>query len=182
MEQLENELNPNMSPSELLATASEMLSQFTQMTCLITTPRKNQVNLRQLEFLRLDEHRILVILVLDDREVQNRVIHVEEPFSDNELSQAAALINREFGGRPLMEVRNSVIGSMREDKEQMDALMQRALDVAAQAMPGDDSDGQELLVSGERRLLDFSADTSVVKSLFEAISKKAGTYLARSVP
>ena len=66
---------------------------------------------------------------------------------------------------------------MREDKEQMDALMQRALDVAAQAMPGDDSDGQELLVSGERRLLDFSADTSVVKSLFEAISKKAGTYL-----
>ena len=71
-------------------------------------------------------------------------------------------------------MRNSVIGSMREDKEQMDALMQRALDVAAQAMPGGDSDGQELLVSGERRLLDFSADTSVVKSLFEAISKKAG--------
>ena len=172
VEQIENELNPNMSPSELLATASKMLSQFTQMMCLITTPRKNQVNLRQLEFMRLDEHRILVILVLDDREVQNRVIYVEEPFSDNELSQAAALINREFGGRPLMEVRHSVIGSMREDKEQMDALMQRALDVAAQAMPGSDGDGQELLVSGERRLLDFSADTSVVKSLFEAISKK----------
>jgi heat-inducible transcriptional repressor len=116
VEQLENELNPNMSPSELLATASKMLSQFTQMTCLITTPRKNQVNLRQLEFMRLDEHRILVILVLDDREVQNRVIYVEEPFSDNELSQAAALINREFGGRPLMEVRHSVIGSMRETR------------------------------------------------------------------
>mgnify|MGYP001257349127 CR=1 FL=1 len=47
VEQLQNELNPNMTPSELLATASEMLSQFTQMTCLITTPRKNQVNLRQ---------------------------------------------------------------------------------------------------------------------------------------
>ena len=172
VEQLQNELNPNMTPSELLATASEMLSQFTQMTCLITTPRKNQVNLRQLEFLRLDAHRILVILVLDDREVQNRVIHVEEPFSDNELSQAAAIINREFGGRPLMEVRHSVIGSMREDKEQMDALIQRALDVAAQAMPGTDGDGHELLVSGERRLLDFTADTSVVKSLFEAISKK----------
>ena len=74
-----------------------------------------------------------------------------------------------------MEVRHSVIGSMREDKEQMDALMQRALDVAAQAMPGSDGDGQELLVSGERRLLDFSADTSVVKSLFEAISKKVGS-------
>lgn len=172
VEQLENELNPNMAPSELLATASEMLSQFTQMTCLITTPRKNQVNLRQVEFLRLDEQRILVILVLDDREVQNRVIHVETPFSDNELAQAASLINREFRGRPLMEVRHEVINSMRDDKEQMDALMQRALDVAAQAMPGDSDDGQDLLVSGERRLLDFTADTAVVKSLFDAISKK----------
>ena len=172
IEELQSELNPNMTPSELLATASDMLSQFTQMTCLITTPRKNQVNLRQLEFLRLDERRILVILVLGDREVQNRVIHVDEPFSDNELAQAAALINREFGGRPLMEVRHSVISSMREDKEQMDALMQRALDIAAQAMPGQEEEGQELLVSGERRLLDFTADTSVVKSLFDAISKK----------
>lgn len=172
VEQLQNELNPNMTPSELLATASEMLSQFTQMTCLITTPRKNQVNLRQLEFLRLDEHRILAILVLDDREVQNRVIHMEEPFSDNELTQAAVLINREFGGKPLMEVRHSVISSMREDKAHMDALMQRALDVAAQAMPGTEGDGQDLLVSGERRLLDFTADTSVVKSLFDAIAKK----------
>ena len=103
--------------------------------------QKNQVNLRQLEFLRLDEHRILVILVLDDREVQNRVIYVDEPFSDNELAQAAALINREFGGRPLIEVRQSVIGSMREDKEQMDALMQRALDIAARAMPGQEGRG-----------------------------------------
>ena len=110
--------------------------------------------------------------MLDDREVQNRIIYVDEPFSDNELAQAAALINREFGGRPLMEVRHSVISSMREDKEQMDALMQRALDIAAQAMPGQEEEGQELLVSGERRLLDFTADTSVVKSLFDAISKK----------
>ena len=172
VEELEHELNPNMSPSELLATASEMLSQFTQMTCLVSTPRKNQVNLRQVEFLRLDEHRILVILVLDDREVQNRVIHVDTPFSDAELTQAANMINREFGGRPLMEVRNDLITSMRDDKDQMDVLMQRALDVAAQAMPGDSGDGQELLVSGERRLLDFTADTSVVKTLFDAISQK----------
>ena len=44
IEELQSELNPNMTPSELVATASDMLSQFTQMTCLITTPRKNQVN------------------------------------------------------------------------------------------------------------------------------------------
>ena len=172
--EIEAELNPDMSSSELVNAASNVLSQFTQMTCLITTPRRNQVSLRQIEFLRLDELRILVILVLSDREVQNRVIHLDKPFSDNELTQAAVLLNREFGGKPLMQVRHSVVASMQDDKDRMDELMQRALDMAAKAFESKEveGDGQELLVSGERRLLDFTPDTDKVKSLFEAISKK----------
>jgi len=172
--EIEAELHPDMSSSELVNAASNVLSQFTQMTCLITTPRRNQVSLRQIEFLRLDELRILVILVLSDREVQNRVIHLDKPFSDNELTQASVLLNREFGGKPLMQVRNSVVKSMQDDKDRMDQLMQRALDMAAKAFDSKEveGDGQELLVSGERRLLDFTPDTDKVKSLFEAISKK----------
>ena len=172
--EIEAELHPDMSSSELVSAASNVLSQFTQMTCLITTPRRNQVSLRQIEFLRLDELRILVILVLSDREVQNRVIHLDKPFSDNELAQASLLLNREFGGKPLMQVRQSVVESMQDDKDRMDQLMQRALDMAAKAFDSKEveGDGQELLVSGERRLLDFTPDTDKVKSLFEAISKK----------
>ena len=174
IKEIEAELNPDMSSSELVSAASNVLSQFTQMTCLITTPRRNQVSLRQIEFLRLDELRILVILVLSDREVQNRVIHLDKPFSDNELTQASLLLNREFGGKPLMQVRQSVVESMQDDKDRMDQLMQRALDMAAKAFESKEveGDGQELLVSGERRLLDFMPDTDKVKSLFEAISKK----------
>ena len=95
--EVEAELDPNLSPVELINTASELLSQFTQMTCLITTPRRNQSHLRQLEFLRLDDERVLVILVLNDRDVQNRVIHLDKSFSDQELVQAANLLNQEFG-------------------------------------------------------------------------------------
>jgi len=71
-------------------------------------------------------------------------------------------------------VRQSVVESMQDDKDRMDQLMQRALDMAAKAFDSKEveGDGQELLVSGERRLLDFTPDTDKVKSLFEAISKK----------
>lgn len=173
IQEIESELDPDMTPAELLAAASDLLSQFTQMTCLITTPRRNQVNLRQVEFLRLDDQRVLVILVLNDREVQNRVVHLDRPFSDNELTQAAALINREFGGKSLAVVRSSLVDSMQADKDRMDSLMQEALDMAAKAFDKTEAEeGQELLVSGERRLLDFSSDTGQVRSLFDAISKK----------
>ena len=51
---------------------------------------------------------MLVILVLNDRDVQNRVIHLDKSFSDQELAQAANLLNQEFGGRPLMDMREAV--------------------------------------------------------------------------
>ncbi len=173
MREIEAELNPDLAPTELVSSASDMLSQITQMTCLITTPLRNQVNLRQVEFVGLDADRVLVILVLNDREVQNRVIHTEREYSAIELNQAANFINREFGGRPLMEIRQAVVESMQADKDHMDRLMQTALDMAAATFTETNEDeGHELLVSGENRLLDFSEDTDTVKSLFDAISSK----------
>ncbi|GIS20428.1 MAG: hypothetical protein CM15mP120_23440 [Pseudomonadota bacterium] len=156
-------LDPNLSPVELINTASELLSQFTQMTCLITTPDVTKAILRQLEFLRLDDERVLVILVLNDRDVQNRVIHLDKSFSDQELVQAANLLNQEFGGRPLVEMREAVMTSMRADRERMDEVLQSALSMAEGALPADQSNSeeQELVVSGERRLLDFTADTTL---------------------
>ena len=70
--ELEAELDPDLTPAALVESASEILSQITGMTCLITTPMRNQVILRHLEFVGLDHNRVLVILVLNDREVEKR--------------------------------------------------------------------------------------------------------------
>ncbi|NOX50638.1 MAG: heat-inducible transcription repressor HrcA [Gammaproteobacteria bacterium] len=172
VKELEAELNPDLAPSLLVASATDLLSKITQMTCLITTPIREQVNLRHVEFVRLDAERVLVILVLNDREVQNRVIHTEQDYTSVELNQAANFINHEFGGCSLIDIRRSILDSMQKDKDQMDHLMQAAFDVASMAFAETDEEGQELLVSGESRLLDFSADTDTVKTLFDAVSRK----------
>ncbi len=171
--ELEAELNPDLSPSELVESASDIMSEITHMTCLITTPLRNRVSMRHIEFVGLDKDRILVILVLNDREVQNRVIHTDREYSHIDLTQAANFINREFGGRALLDIRRSILESMQADKDHMDSLMQSALDVANAvfADTGTD-DGQELVVRGESRLLDFSEDTGTVKVLFDAVSRK----------
>ncbi len=169
---MEAELNPDLSPTELVSSASELMAQITKMTCLVTTPLRNQVVLRHLEFVRLDDERVLVILVLNDREVQNRVIHVDRVFTDVELTQASNFVNAEHAGRPLLDIRNDILSSMQADKDHMDELLQNALDMASAAFAEEGEDSQDLVVSGESRLLDFAADTSTVKSLFDAVSNK----------
>ncbi len=173
--QLQGELNPDLSPKELAESASHLLSHLTHMTCVITLPRRDQVDLRHVEFLPLSGRRVLVILVLNDREVQNRVIRTDREYSDTELNQAANFINQEFGGLSLIRIRQALLDSMQADKDRMDSLMQTALDVASRAF--EEAEGEradDFVVAGETNLLDFGGDAEQIRRLFEAFSAKGG--------
>ena len=173
---LETQLSSDMAPSQLVESASKLLALVTEMTGVVTLPRRDAQALRHVEFLNLDGDRVLVILVYNDREVQNRVIHVDKRYDDNDLLQASNFLNREFGGLSLVEIRQELLDSMQRDKDRMDRLLQAALDLASQAFEPDESEEPGFVVSGESKLLDMSEDTETVRSLFEAFSRK-GTIL-----
>jgi heat-inducible transcriptional repressor len=169
--QMRHELNPDLSPTELVESASAMLAQITQMAGLVTLPRREEVALRQVEFLPLAGNRVLVILVVNEREVQNRVIHTQREYSESELTQAANFLNREFGGRSLFDVRNALLDSMQHDKDRMDQLMQTTLDIATKAFEATES-GRSYIVTGEANLLDRDRNAETVRQLFDAFSRK----------
>ena len=175
LRELTDELNPDLSPPELIESASSLLAKVTRMAGLVTLPRAEQLALRQVEFLPLTANRVLVILVVNEREVQNRVIHTEREYSESELLQAANFINREYGGQTLYRVRLEILESMQADKDRMDMLMQTALDIASKAFElADDlvDESGDYVVAGESNLIDTPSDSDAVRHLFEAFSRK----------
>jgi len=172
VQNLESKLNSDLAPSQLAESASKLLALVTEMTGVVTLPRRDAQALRHVEFLKLDGDRVLVILVYNDREVQNRVIHIEKPYDDNDLLQASNFLNQEFGGLSLVEIRKELLNSMQRDKERMDRLLQAALDLASRAFEPDPPEERSFVVSGESKLLDVSEETETVRGLFEAFSRK----------
>ena len=164
-------LDPDMTPHQLVEAASRMLSRVTHMAGLVTVPRPEQLSLRQVEFLPLSGKRVLAILVVNDREVQNRVIHTDREYDDTELNQAANYINREFGGKSLLAIRTGVLDSMQNDKDRLDALMQTALDVASKTFTESDEEA-EYVVTGESNLVESLASVHDVRDLFDAFTRK----------
>src|SRR5215472_576588 len=79
--------------TDLIATVSQLLSSATQLAGVVTVPRTRQVALTQIEFVGLSENRILVVLVFNDREVQNRIIQLERHYSADELKRASNYLN-----------------------------------------------------------------------------------------
>ena len=172
---LQLELNPDKSPSELVASASSLLARISAQAGLVTLPRLPRPLLRQVEFLPLSENRVLVIMVVNEREVQNRVIHTTRPYSESELLQAANLINQRFARRELGEVRAAILDAMQADKQSIDHHLQRSLDLAAKAFEeAPATEARDYVVAGEAQLLGQTGPETYdkLRDLFDAFQQK----------
>jgi heat-inducible transcriptional repressor len=170
---LREELHPDKSSGELIQTASGILSSITSQAGLVTVPRQQTHHLRQVEFLPLSGDRVLVILVVNEREVQNRIIHTQRVHTEEELRQAANLLNQRFAGQPLDRVKAQILAEMEADRASIDGYMQSTLDLANQAFE-EELPQEDYVVAGESQLLGSATPEEMEKlqDLFHAFQRK----------
>ncbi len=162
------------NPEDLIGAISSMLSDFTSMAGVVTVPRPPQATLRQIEFLPLSENRVLVILVVNDREVQNRILHTERDYSVSELQQAQNYINEHYAGTSLEQVRGKLLEDLDSTRDSMNQTMHGIISVAQSAMDGVSDPDNQYVVTGETKLMDFAelSDVDTLRRLFDAFSRK----------
>ena len=168
---LEGELQPE-NPQRVIHAASQLLSQLSQFAGVVMTPRRRAVTFRQIEFLKLSEKRILLIVVTPDGGVQNRILFAEREFSASELVEAANYINQNYAGHSFEEVRARLQGELRELRRDMIQLMTSAVDAGNRALS---DDAEQYVISGEHNLLsvhELSQDMTRLRQLFDLFERK----------
>jgi heat-inducible transcriptional repressor len=145
---LEEELHAD-HPQQIVNAAAVMLSQLTQFAGVVMTPRRREATFRHLEFLRLSERRVLLIIVTAENDVQNRILHTDRPYTQAQLIEATNFFNHNFAGSPLGAIRGRLADELRALGDDIAGLMRAAVDVGEGALSRDES----LVVSGERNLL-----------------------------
>ena len=162
------------SSTELIATVSQLLSSATQLAGVVTLPRPRQAALTQIEFVGLSENRVLVVLVFNDREVQNRIIQLERHYSADELKRASNYLNEQIRGRSVGEVRQELLRQLSEARAHMNQIMLDAISVAQQVFEAGSEEKLEYVIKGETNLMGVAELTNVEKlrRLFEAFNEK----------
>lgn len=165
-------------PKHLVETASSLLSAVTQLAGIVTLPRREHATLQRVEFLPLSEQRVLAVLVISDREVQNRILEVDRAYSSQELQQASNYLNSRIAGRDLAEVRRALILEMKEDRADMDRMMRTAVSMADQALNAAE-DGDDFILAGQTNLMEFEelCDLTTLRQVFEAFNHKRDMLL-----
>ena len=157
-------------PQKVIANAANLLSNLSQFVGVVLTPRRTSV-FHHIEFLRLSERRVLVIIVSPEGDVQNRVLFTEVDFAQSQLVEAANYLNAHYVGMAFEQVRDKLTHEVESLRVEIAALMQAAVSVSSEASAEQD----EVVISGERNLLavsDFSNDMSHLRRAFDLFEQK----------
>lgn len=158
----------------LVTSVSDMLSRITSLAGVVTVPKGQRTTLRQIEFLPLSDHRVLAILVINDREVQNRILYTEQNYGADELLRAANFINEHYTGVELSDIPRRLIKDLEATRDSMNQAMHDIINVAQSAMEGASLPGSAFVVAGETNLMSFAelSDLETLRRLFEAFQRK----------
>jgi heat-inducible transcriptional repressor len=159
-------------PQKVIANAANLLSNLSQFVGVVMAPRRASI-FRQIEFLRLSDRRLLVIIVSPDGDVQNRVIFPEADYSQSQLVEASNYINAHYAGLSIEQVRDRLQSEVEQLRGEIAELMQAAVKVSSEVL----TEAQdEVVIAGERNLLavtDFSSDMGHLRRAFELFEQKA---------
>jgi len=158
-------------PQKVIANAANMLSSLSHYVGVVMAPKRASV-FRHIEFLRLSEKRVLLIIVSPEGDVQNRVIFTEADYSQSQLIEASNYLNAHYVGMAIEQVRLRVKQELVNLQSEIASLMQAAVQMSSEAMSEDEGD---VVISGERNLLsvsDFSSDMGNLRQAFDLFEQK----------
>jgi heat-inducible transcriptional repressor len=158
-------------PQKVITSAAHMLSSLSQFVGVVMSPRHSST-FRHIEFLRLSEKRILIIIVSPEGDVQNRVLFTESDFTPSQLTEAANYLNTHFSGMALEQIAPRLQAEVETLRSEIATLMQAAVAATTEAVS---SAQHEVVIAGERNLLavsDFSSDMSQLRRAFDLFEQK----------
>jgi heat-inducible transcriptional repressor len=162
-------------PENLMEKTSQLLSSLSDNVGIVVSPSLANDRLQHIKFVNLADKRILVVLVSAPQLVHNKVIRLEESFSQEELDRTANYLNAEFAGKSLRQIRQEILALMHEEKALFDRLLQTAMILCSESMEGDEEKPGEVYVDGTANILtkpDF-ADVARLRELIKTIEEKS---------
>lgn len=162
-------------PARAIQHAAQVLSSLSQFAGVVLTPRRSSA-FRQVEFVRLAERRVLLIIVTPEGDVQNRILVTEQAYSQAQLIEATNVLNEHFAGLALDEAKLRLQSELRELSGDISRLMEAAVQAGSEAF----AESDPMVIAGERNLLgvdELSSDLGRLRKLFDMFESR--TQLVR---
>ena len=170
---IQNTVSQTKSSNKDLATnVSTILSAITQLAGIVTVPKTQKSTLKEIDFIPLSEQRVLAIVVINDSEVENKILQMKRNYSRDELQISANYLNQNYVGRSFEYIKSDLLTKLKETSALANSLMNNIINIADELLINQNKD--EYVVTGKNQLLDFEelSDINRLKDLFDAFNEQ----------
>jgi heat-inducible transcriptional repressor len=169
---LQQRLNPEIDPQTLLENASVLLSNQTKLAGIVTKLRRERQILRHIEFLPLTNQQVLVIMVINEREVQNKIVNVDRCYSPSELQEASNYLIQTFAGQDLLKIHQQILEAICDERQHATWQIYAFAEMADKAFAEENTD--DFVMAGETHLIRMAEEAGIerLRLIFEAIAQK----------
>jgi heat-inducible transcriptional repressor len=168
------ERQSTVRPDRLLEKASHVLSELSENVGIVIWPSLAENRLRHIRFVRLPDRRVLVVLVSNSNIVHDKVITLDEEFTQDELDRTARYLNVEFSGKSLLAIRAEIIELLREEKALYDTVLRNAMLLCERSLQDEEATA-EVYLDGASNILtkpEFSG-AERIRELFRMFEEKS---------
>ena len=176
IKKLKLNLTQGIERKNIVKNTNEILSNITGLTGIISLPTHQNTELKQIDFLKLSDNKILAILINKNNNVENKVINLEKSYSSSELQEASNYLNTIISGQSIHHIRKILLNELDDMRKDMDSIMSSAITFGKKLFldTNEEQENDDLFVSGQTRLMNCKElyDIEKLKTLFEAFSEK----------
>jgi heat-inducible transcriptional repressor len=163
------------NPSRLMERVSRLLSELSENVGIVISPALAENRLQHIELVALADGGVLVVLVFAPNVVQNKIVRIDEPLSQDELDRTARYLNSEFTGKTLTTIRAEIIQLMHAEKALYDRLVRNAVLLFESSLEGEEPGAGDVYVDGASNIFDKPefANVERLRELFRTLEEKS---------
>ena len=157
---------------KLLKEACLLLSELTNLTCIVQTPSMKRSYIRSIQLMKIDEHNLLTVIVTDSGVIKNHRIRVLNMPTNNQLLAINDVLNYRLKNLTIEAINLEVINTIRNDLVGFDDLFNAMLPALYDSLTGSEKD--ELMVEGTTNLFNYPEynDIQKAKEMLQLLNNK----------
>lgn len=156
----------------MLKQVAKSLSTNTNYAAMISAPSYHVNRLKFIQLSRMEEKRIVAVIVAQGNIIKNQIIDIEEPLDDETLFKLNMLLNTNLNGLTIEDINLSIITKMKEQAGENSRIVEVVIDAVADAIRSDEE--LEIYTSGANNIFKYPelADHEKASEIITAFEEK----------
>ncbi len=157
---------------QMLKQVARSLSVNTNYAAMISAPQYHMNKLKFIQLSRMEQNRIVAVIVVEGNMIKNQIINISEPIDDETLLKLNMLLNTNLNGLSIEEINLGIITHMKQQAGDRSALVSDVIDAVAEAIRADED--LEIYTSGANNIFKYPelSDNEKASEIITAFEEK----------